>query len=76
MKNFYGKVISIAILFILVIVCITIVIINNNESKMCIPLQISFSGEYSVDGINWEELTDESEISAKNKAFLRLYFIL
>ena len=51
---------------ILAAACLGTAVKNNNQSMMAIPMQLSFSGQYSYDGENWHTYTEDSDISSYN----------
>lgn len=53
---------------LLAVVCLVGVVVNNNQSFMPVPNKISFIGEYSFDGVNWQTYAEESEVSAYDGA--------
>lgn len=57
-----------AILFILPIfmalICMIIVLKNDNQSSMPIPLKLSFEGKYSYDEISWNTYSAKSKMSS------------
>ena len=49
---------------LLALVCLTVVVKNNNQAFMPIPRALNFTGEYSYDGENWYSYDENSGISA------------
>ena len=49
---------------LLALVCLMIVVKNNNQANMPIPRALNFIGEYSYDGEHWYSYDENSEISA------------
>ena len=49
---------------LLTVICLVLVVKDNNQARMPIPKAFNFSGEYSYDGENWYLYNEESDISA------------
>ncbi|MGN0985148.1 MAG: hypothetical protein ACI4OU_01535, partial [Candidatus Enterenecus sp.] len=70
----YGWVWSIVLLF-LAVICLLLVVLGNNQASVALPIQQTFSGEYSRDGETWYPLTDSADLSAlKGDLYLRGQF--
>lgn len=50
---------------LLAIICLGIVVKNNNQASMPIPRELTFEGEYTYDGEIWHPMKDDSDISAR-----------
>ena len=64
MKNRYVRLIAIIAPVLIAIICIAVVVKNNNQAFMPVPLEIGFSGEYSYDGQNWYPYDEKEDISS------------
>ena len=64
MKNRYVRLIAIIAPVLIAIICIAVVVKNNNQAFMTVPLEIGFSGEYSYDGQNWYPYDEKEDISS------------
>lgn len=64
MNNKYIKLSAIIIPILLAVICLVQVVKNNNQSFMPIPMECSFSGEYSYDGEHWYPYNEDCELSA------------
>ena len=64
MNNRYIKIAAIIMPVLLTLICLTVVVKNNNQAGMPIPRTLLFTGEYSYDGENWYSYDENSEISA------------
>lgn len=74
-KNCF-KYIGFALPLLLAIVCIVTVTLGTHQARMPIPMPQEFIGEYSRDGVNWQQLTSNAEISAlEGDLFLRGHFL-
>ena len=61
---------------LLAVVCLLSVTHNNYQATLPIPMPQELIGEYSRDGVNWQPLTEESELSAlKGDLYLRGTFL-
>lgn len=49
---------------LLAIICLGIVVKNDNQAFMPIPMNLTFAGEYSYDGDNWYSYSEDSDMSA------------
>ena len=49
---------------LLALICLIVVVKNNNQASMPIPRALIFAGEYSYDGENWYSYDENSAISA------------
>ena len=71
-KKPYLEYIGFAIPFLLGIVCLITVTVGNYQAFLPIPMPQQLIGEYSYDGENWQTLTEDTELSAREKSlFLR-----
>ncbi|MBR4964995.1 MAG: histidine kinase, partial [Lachnospiraceae bacterium] len=64
MNKKYVKIAAIILPVFLAVICLIIVVRNDNQASMPVPMSISFSGEYSYDGENWYPYNENSNISA------------
>lgn len=64
MNKKYIKLLSILLPILLGIICIALVIKNNNQAGMPVPKEIAFVGEYSYDGVSWFPYEEGADISA------------
>ena len=64
MNNRYIKAAAMIMPVLLAAICLILVVKNNNQAGMPIPLEIVFSGEYSYDGKNWDSYDKNSDISS------------
>lgn len=49
---------------LLAVICLVLVVRNDNQASMPIPLNLTFTGEYSYDGENWYPYNEDSDMSA------------
>ena len=62
---------------VLAIVCLIFTTRNNYQATLALPMPQEFMGEYSYDGENWQQLTEEADISAfKGDLHLRGNFLM
>ena len=54
------------VLFLLVIICLQKVLLNNNQAMMSVPLELELQGEYSFDNKKWFPLDENSDLSTKD----------
>ena len=64
MNNKYIRLVTILLPILLATICLTQMVINNNQSHMPIPIDVTFIGEYSYDRENWYPYNENSDISA------------
>ena len=64
MKNKYIKTVAIIIPLLLALICLIVVVKNDNQASMPVPMNLVFTGEYSYDGDNWYQYNEECDISA------------
>ena len=64
MKNKYIKLMTIVLPILLAVICIFLMIKNNNQANLSIPKEYVFTGEYSYDGENWYTYSEDCELSA------------
>ena len=64
MNNKYTKITAIIIPILLAIVCLVLVVKNDNQASMPVPMGLTFTGEYSYDGDNWYTYSEDSDMSA------------
>ena len=64
MKNKYIKTVAIVIPLLLALICLIVVVKNDNQASMPVPMNLVFTGEYSYDGDNWYQYNEECDISA------------
>ena len=64
MKKIYIYLLGIVLPIIMAIVCLWLVIANNTQASMPIPLAMDFVGEYSYDGEKWYPYNESTDISA------------
>ena len=75
-KKRYFEYIGFILPLFLAVVCILSVTRNNYQATLPIPMPQEFIGEYSYDGENWQNLTEESDLSAlKGDLYLRGTFL-
>ena len=49
---------------LLAVICLVLVVRNDNQASMPIPMNLTFTGEYSYDGENWYPYNEDSDMSA------------
>jgi len=49
---------------LLAVICLVLVVRNDNQASMPIPMNLTFTGEYSYDGENWYPYNENSDMSA------------
>lgn len=64
MSNKYIKITAIVLPILLAVVCLFLMVKNNNQAMMPVPKDYAFLGEYSYDGEHWYPYNEDSEISA------------
>ena len=64
MNNKYTKIIAIIMPILLAVICLVLVVRNDNQASMPIPLDLTFTGEFSYDGENWQPYNEDSHMSA------------
>ena len=64
MNNKYIKIAAIIIPILLAVICLVLVVRNDNQASMPIPMNLTFTGEFSYDGENWYPYNEDSHISA------------
>lgn len=64
MNNKYTKITAIIMPILLAVICLVLVVRNDNQASMPIPMSITFTGEFSYDGENWYPYNENSDISA------------
>lgn len=64
MNNKYIKIAAIIIPLLLALICLIVVVKNDNQASMPVPMNLVFTGEYSYDGDNWYQYNEECDISA------------
>ena len=64
MNNKYTKIIAIIMPILLAVICLVLVVRNDNQASMPIPMNLTFIGEFSYDGENWYPYNEDSDISA------------
>ena len=64
MKNKYIKTAAIIIPLLLALICLIVVVKNDNQASMPVPMNLVFTGEYSYDGDTWYEYNEECDMSA------------
>ena len=64
MNNKYIKTALCLIIVLLALISLIIVVKNDNQASMPIPLKLTFTGEYSYDGDTWYEYNEECDMSA------------
>ena len=64
MNNKYLKLTAIILPILAAVICLALVVKNNNQAFMPIPMACVFSGEYSYDGEHWYPYSEDSDISA------------
>ena len=64
MKNKNIKIAEVILPILLAIICLGLVVRNNNQASMPIPMELTFTGEYSYDGENWYPYNEKSDFSA------------
>lgn len=64
MNNKYIKIAAIIMPVLLAVICLVLVVRNDNQASMPIPMNLTFTGEYSYDGENWYLYNEDSDMSA------------
>ena len=64
MYNKYTKIIAIIMPILLAVICLVLVVKNDNQASMPIPGNLTFTGEFSYDGENWYPYNEDSDISS------------
>ena len=64
MNNKYVKIISIILPILLAVICLALVVRNDNQAMMPVPMKLTFTGEFSYDGENWYPYNEDSDMSA------------
>ena len=64
MNNKYTKIIAIIIPILLAVVCLVLVVRNDNQASMPVPMNLTFTGEFSYDGENWYPYNEDCDMSA------------
>ena len=64
MNNKYTKIIAIILPILLAVICLVLVVRNDNQASMPIPMNLTFTGEFSYDGDNWQPYNEDSDMSA------------
>lgn len=64
LKNKIIESIVLVLPLLLALVCLVYVSIGSQQASLPVPMPQEFIGEYSYDGENWQELTEEADISA------------
>ncbi len=49
---------------LLAVICLVLVVRNDNQASMPIPMGLTFTGEFSYDGENWYPYNEDSDMSA------------
>ena len=62
----FGKFLRIigVISILLAVLCTAYVVKNSNQAFMAVPMEVTFTGEYSYDGEKWHPYTEKSQVSA------------
>ena len=66
MNNKYIKIAAIIMPVLLAVICLVLVVRNDNQASMPIPMNLTFTGEFSYDGENWQPYNEDSDMSALN----------
>ena len=75
-KNRRLEYISFILPLLLALLCLISATTNHHQASLSIPMPQELVGEYSRDGVNWQPLTEESDISAlKGDLYLRGSFL-
>jgi hypothetical protein len=64
LNNKYIKITAIILPILLAAICLISVIRKNNQAFMPVPLNLTFTGEFSYDRENWYPCNEDSDISA------------
>ena len=64
MNNKYIKIAAIIIPILLAVICLVLVVRNDNQASVPIPMNLTFTGEFSYDGENWYPYHENSDMSA------------
>ena len=64
LKNKYVKIVAIILPILVAVICLIQMVKNDNQSFLAVPMEYSFTGEYSYDGQNWYPYSEDSDISA------------
>ena len=76
LKKHHLKSIGLAVPLLLALLCLLSVTFNNYQAMLAIPMPQEFIGEYSYDGENWQQLTEDADLSAlKGDLLLRGTFL-
>ena len=60
----YTKILAIIMPILLAVICLVLVVRNDNQASMPIPMNLTFTGEFSYDGENWYPYNEDSDMSA------------
>lgn len=64
LKNKYIRLAAIILPILVAVICLVQMVKNDNQSFLAVPMEYSFTGEYSYDGQNWYPYSEDSDISA------------
>ena len=64
MNNKYIKIAAIIMPVLLAVICLVLVVRNDNQASMPVPMNLTFTGEYSYDGKTWYQYNEECDMSA------------
>lgn len=64
MNNKYTKITVIVMPVLLAVLCLVLVVRKDNQASMPVPMNLTFTGEYSYDEESWYPYNEESNISA------------
>ena len=64
MNNKYIKITAIIMPILLAVICLVLVVRKDNQASMPIPMNLTFTGEFSYDGENWCPYNEDSDMSA------------
>ena len=64
LRNKCIKIAAIILPILLAVICLVLVVKDNNQASMPIPMNLTFAGEFSYDGENWYPYNEDSDMSA------------
>lgn len=64
LKNRYVRMAAVILPILVAVICLVQMVKNDNQSFLAVPMEYSFTGEYSYDGQNWYPYSEDGDISA------------
>ena len=64
MNNKYTKIAAIIIPILLAVICLVLVVRQDNQASLPISMKLTFTGEFSYDEENWYPYNEDSDMSA------------